>query len=285
MRVPWTTMSSRNASEMDATNETRGGLAAVARCTLRASACPPQPAITGLNVRGGARSSFRRNPSCFPPHPRLCLSNLEHGFRPGRSRTCGANVCARLFVAPKYQLIPSPGSTTRDTRTGMPTAAYTVSLKAAHWVEKKDTKCGKSSDFTKALLACGPPFSRRRVAETSTPSHFIAKLHAFNRHSRTASNIKHLLDLIAQFPKINPSAAGPSDLDIPKLFRQIRSRYKALCATLGVRPTLRAGGPAGSQDGLDDPADSPTGTSTQESKPVWKIDNKHMARSNNDLSF
>ncbi|KAI9060822.1 DUF1715-domain-containing protein [Trametes sanguinea] len=58
---------------------------------------------------------------------------------------------------------------------------------------------------------------------------------------RTTNHIRHLLELIAQFPRENPSATGgPSDLDIPKLFRQIRSRYKLLCATLGVRPTLRA---------------------------------------------
>ena len=106
----------------------------------------------------------------------------------------------------------------------------------------------------------------------------------FYFNSRAASNLKHLLDLIAQFPRINPSAAGPSDLDIPKLFRQIRSRYKALCATLGVRPTLRAGGPA-TQDERDDPADSPNGASATDSKPVWKIDNQRTARTNNDLSF
>ena len=104
-------------------------------------------------------------------------------------------------------------------------------------------------------------------------------------HSRATSNIKHLLELIAQFPRINPSATGPSDLDIPKLFRQIRSRYKALCATLGVRPTLRASGPAGIQDGQEDPGDTPNGGTTAGGNSVWKIDNKHMASSNTDLSF
>ncbi|KAI0773094.1 DUF1715-domain-containing protein [Trametes elegans] len=60
---------------------------------------------------------------------------------------------------------------------------------------------------------------------------------------RTLNHIRHLLELIAQFPRENPSAGGADaqgELDIPKLFRQIRSRYKLLCATLGVRPTLRA---------------------------------------------
>lgn len=31
------------------------------------------------------------------------------------------------------------------------------------------------------------------------------------------------------------------EIDMSRLQRQIRSRYKALCASLGVRPTLRAG--------------------------------------------
>lgn len=33
-----------------------------------------------------------------------------------------------------------------------------------------------------------------------------------------------------------------------KLQRQIRSRYKALCASLGVRPTLRAGAGSAHED-------------------------------------
>ncbi|KAI1793664.1 hypothetical protein LXA43DRAFT_941956 [Ganoderma leucocontextum] len=61
---------------------------------------------------------------------------------------------------------------------------------------------------------------------------------------RAQNHIRHLLELVARFPRVNPSA-GPDtdperDVDIPRLFRQIRSRYKLLCATLGVRPSLRA---------------------------------------------
>lgn len=58
--------------------------------------------------------------------------------------------------------------------------------------------------------------------------------------SRAFHHIKHLLLLISQFPRVNPSSDSSSDLDIPKLFRQIRSRYKALCSSLGVRPSLRS---------------------------------------------
>jgi primary-amine oxidase len=56
-------------------------------------------------------------------------------------------------------------------------------------------------------------------------------------------HMKHLLELIAQFPRVNPSSlmsSSEEEVDILRLFQQIRSRYKALCATLGIRPTLRA---------------------------------------------
>ncbi|KAM5545725.1 hypothetical protein V8D89_000763 [Ganoderma adspersum] len=59
---------------------------------------------------------------------------------------------------------------------------------------------------------------------------------------RAQNHIRHLLELVARFPRVNPSSTGDDDpeVDIPRLFRQIRSRYKLLCATLGVRPSLRA---------------------------------------------
>ncbi|KAH0837854.1 hypothetical protein J3R83DRAFT_6080 [Lanmaoa asiatica] len=67
---------------------------------------------------------------------------------------------------------------------------------------------------------------------------------------RAVRHIKHLLDLIRQFPTVNPSAqshhSSEDEIDLSKLQRQIRSRYKALCASLGVRPTLRAG--SGNED-------------------------------------
>ncbi|KAF8164414.1 hypothetical protein BJ912DRAFT_1049226 [Pholiota molesta] len=80
---------------------------------------------------------------------------------------------------------------------------------------------------------------------------------------RAAQHIRLILASIAQFPRVNPSSAPPSsvggpavaveagpnaqpdpELDITQLLRQIRSRYKVLCASLGVRPRLRtAAGP------------------------------------------
>ncbi|KAH9847768.1 DUF1715-domain-containing protein [Lenzites betulinus] len=86
---------------------------------------------------------------------------------------------------------------------------------------------------------------------------------------RTVNHIRHLLDLISQFPRVNPSASGSSEVDIPKLFRQIRSRYKLLCATLGIRPTLRAAdGSSVSPDSAG--ADLPDAAS-REKKNVWAV--------------
>ncbi|KAJ3524851.1 hypothetical protein NM688_g8490 [Phlebia brevispora] len=103
---------------------------------------------------------------------------------------------------------------------------------------------------------------------------------------RALHNIKHLLDLISQFPRVNPSAAEASDLDIPKLFRQIRSRYKVLCATLGTKPSVRAGGQAPSPERNDDlggphsESNPPAGRSS-----VWRVDNTAQPPRNSALSF
>lgn len=90
-------------------------------------------------------------------------------------------------------------------------------------------------------------------------------------------NIKILLEAIAQFPRINPSPPGsppesdPSaEVDIPKLFRQIRARYKVLCATLGVRSSLRAAG-TGFQEDADDEEPMQLDSGSKPNK-VWEVD-------------
>ncbi|KAI0028807.1 hypothetical protein K488DRAFT_21200, partial [Vararia minispora EC-137] len=55
---------------------------------------------------------------------------------------------------------------------------------------------------------------------------------------RAAHHARQLLALIASFPRTNPHA--DDGIDLGALLRQIRSRYKALCASVGVRPSLRA---------------------------------------------
>ncbi|KAK7464151.1 peroxisomal copper amine oxidase [Stygiomarasmius scandens] len=101
---------------------------------------------------------------------------------------------------------------------------------------------------------------------------------------RAYNHTKHLLDLISQFPRINPSTVSSSlpreaEADIPKLFRQIRSRYKALCSTLGVRPSLRASSssddPSREEDiGLEGEAQSiAIATRVSSKKAVWEVNN------------
>ena len=95
--------------------------------------------------------------------------------------------------------------------------------------------------------------------------------------SRAIHNIRVLLDTIAQFPRTNPSPSGTSsesdpsaEVDIPRLFRQIRARYKALCATLGVRPSLRATGDDSQQD--VEGGESMRLDSGSKPKNVWELD-------------
>lgn len=95
--------------------------------------------------------------------------------------------------------------------------------------------------------------------------------------SRAIHNIRVLLDAIAQFPRANPSSSESSsksdpsaEVDVPRLFRQIRARYKALCATLGVRPSLRAAG-KGSQKDTDDREPMQLDTEAGP-KTIWEVD-------------
>jgi hypothetical protein len=98
--------------------------------------------------------------------------------------------------------------------------------------------------------------------------------------SRVMRHIKHLLDLIAQFPQSNPSATDPSDLDIPKLFAQIRSRYKVLCTTLGVRRSLKSAAEESPQ------SDIGFGQSEGGHRPtVWKLENHEKRQTSQGLNF
>ena len=121
---------------------------------------------------------------------------------------------------------------------------------------------------------------------------------------RPSQHIRYLLDAISQFPQTNPSqptSDASEELDIPKLLRQIRSRYKVLCSSLGVRPRLVS---AESLDGqgqaddiqMDDASNAQDGSLLQSrsqrvapgsSIPVWKIDNAGMRKpvTNQDLNF
>jgi len=99
---------------------------------------------------------------------------------------------------------------------------------------------------------------------------------------RALHHIKHLLELISQFPRTNPSdtaSEADSSTDIPKLLRQIRSRYKALCSTLGVRASLRAAGDEEDEHG------SGGGVNSASNRQVWKLESDTKRPVDQRLSF
>lgn len=117
---------------------------------------------------------------------------------------------------------------------------------------------------------------------------FLAKLMGIWRR-RAAHHSKHLLDLIGQFPRVNPSPSDPAfaALDIPKLFRQIRSRYKALCSTLGVRPSLRAAAAAETSPPPPAVKDNmqPEEVGAMEVGSVWKLESQPKKPLGPNLDF
>ncbi|PPQ69476.1 hypothetical protein CVT25_002040 [Psilocybe cyanescens] len=137
---------------------------------------------------------------------------------------------------------------------------------------------------------------------------------------RASQHIRHLLESISHFPRVNPSAAdASSEMDISKLLRQIRSRYKMLCTSLGVRPRLRSSSELASSSNDDSKnndiedaemsdeeqgnANANAHTAEQQQRrpgstlsprvapgsaiPVWKIDNAGLKKpvTNQDLDF
>ncbi|EGN93763.1 hypothetical protein SERLA73DRAFT_63754 [Serpula lacrymans var. lacrymans S7.3] len=99
---------------------------------------------------------------------------------------------------------------------------------------------------------------------------------------RAVHHIKHLLELISQFPSVNPSSQPtPStpEVDISKLQAQIRSRYKAVCASLGVRPSMRAA------DITDAADESELQTHQGKKRQVWKLEDDAKRPTMQGLSF
>jgi hypothetical protein len=58
---------------------------------------------------------------------------------------------------------------------------------------------------------------------------------------RAKGHIANLIGLVEAFPKSNPKEED--GIDIQKQLKLIRTRYKILCASLGVKASLRAGTP------------------------------------------
>ena len=88
--------------------------------------------------------------------------------------------------------------------------------------------------------------------------------------SRTMGHITQLLHLISQFPTENPkpSLAAESNTDgegtdLLKLLSQIRSRYRVLCGSLGVKPRLASGSATHGSSSKD---------ANENSGSVWNIE-------------
>ncbi|KAF8814842.1 DUF1715-domain-containing protein [Phlegmacium glaucopus] len=109
---------------------------------------------------------------------------------------------------------------------------------------------------------------------------------------RSSQHIRHLLEYISQFPRVNPSISddAASSLDISRLLRQIRSRCKALCSTLGIHPRLRSTSEDAEEEiqgDLDMQVDKSSKIAADSAIPIWKIDKTGAKKpvTNQDLSF
>lgn len=101
--------------------------------------------------------------------------------------------------------------------------------------------------------------------------------HVFDR--RIQHNVSLLLSAIDRFPMTNPKSSATSvdatvapesdELDITRLLSQTRSRYRTLCAVLGVRPRLRA--VAAGEEQMTSESHEDNAVSSKSSS-IWQLD-------------
>jgi hypothetical protein len=108
--------------------------------------------------------------------------------------------------------------------------------------------------------------------------------------SRSFQHIRHLLEYISQFPRVNPSSLEDdaiSSIDISRLPSQIRSRYKALCSTLGVHPRLQSSSQVADEGKLEGSDMQVDKLSKDSAIPIWKLGKTGAKKpvTNQDLSF
>jgi hypothetical protein len=208
------------------------------------------------------------------------------------------------FLSLTFVLCSNADSTTKDTKMGSHMAVSTGSSKASLSEERRVLRSGRNTAFTKDSRRLGCPCWSSKGNQTNTcrlsfcslflfpstrwfihlfhPSRYLGYLfHLFLLSCRHASqHIRSLLESISQFLRVNPSGSDPAseEIDIPKLLRQIRSCYKVLCSSLGVRLRLQSAEVAAMEDKEDemDEDDVPTRTTAGSSIPVWKIDKNGM---------
>ncbi|KAI0313102.1 DUF1715-domain-containing protein [Amylostereum chailletii] len=86
------------------------------------------------------------------------------------------------------------------------------------------------------------------------------------RDHRAIHHATQLIALVAAFPRTNPHPDAGTD--ISALLRQIRSRYKTMCAALGVRASLRAA----DGEGYDEETRVSGASSKNVRKSVWRVE-------------
>ncbi|KAJ2937017.1 hypothetical protein H1R20_g77, partial [Candolleomyces eurysporus] len=101
---------------------------------------------------------------------------------------------------------------------------------------------------------------------------------------RVLHHVNGLLDLISQFPLTNPSTATDTssngdELDILKLLRQIRSKHKLLCSSLGVRPRVHAADGSSASANEGNPEQGP---SRKKKGSVWEV---NTPSPNDDMDY
>ncbi|KZT38379.1 DUF1715-domain-containing protein [Sistotremastrum suecicum HHB10207 ss-3] len=102
-----------------------------------------------------------------------------------------------------------------------------------------------------------------------------------DRESRALVHANQLLHLISRFPRHNPTpseeplsdgeSSQDSALDISKSLAQIRSRYRAMCASLGVKPRLLSTDKV-EPDQSNSSIDAPDLVAKTTADPVWRVD-------------
>jgi hypothetical protein len=88
--------------------------------------------------------------------------------------------------------------------------------------------------------------------------------------SRATHHARQLLALLATFPLKN--SHEEDGIDLSALLRQARSRYKALCASVGMRPSLRAALSDSVEDTIEGDAEISTEPDSRKTRSVWKVE-------------
>lgn len=150
-----------------------------------------------------------------------------------------------------------------------------------------------------SLILTRPSGGLGRVAD---PLFFTFAFFSLSPHRRGAHHASALLSLIDRFPRKNPR---PDDegVDMSAQLRLIRSRYKAMCASLGVRARLQPAplsvgsetGPraSGGEEALTvapggrdlDDADLDADKKRQRQKMIWPLTAPPTSPFAQDLSF